>query len=101
MSARGFNIHVTTRKQGVIKIDDLGNGLRAVDYRGTKVVTELDSHTIQLNTNGWLTVTSKTAINRYFQQRNLNVRVFQKDFTWYVDYKGQVRKYEDNILIGL
>ena len=58
MSAKGFTLN-TTKKQGVIRVLDLGMGLKAVDYRGTQVVRELSYKAIQLNTNGWLTVTSK------------------------------------------
>ena len=100
MSAKGFNIN-ETKKQGVIRVLDLGSGLRAVDYRGTKVVEEISSHVIKLNTNGWLTNTSKTAINRYFQQRLPSFRIFQKDFTWYLQTEGKTVEYKDNMLIDL
>lgn len=100
MSARGFNLN-TTKKQGVIRVIDLGMGLKAVDYRGTQVVRELTSNAIQLNTNGWLTVTSKTAINRYFAVRNLPLRVSQEKFTWYVYGNGQKLKYSDNMILTI
>lgn len=101
MSARSFDINVTIKKQGVIKVLDLGGGRRAVDYRGTKVVEELTGHVIKLNTNGWLTVTSKKAINRYFDQRLPSFRVFQKDFTWYLQTEGKTVLFKDNMLIDL
>ena len=101
MSARNFNINVRTRKQGVIKVEDLGGGLVAVDYRGTNVVEELDSHLIKLNTNGWYSATTKTAMNRYFSERNLPLSVYQKNFTWYVNQSGKITEYFDNMEIKL
>ena len=100
MSARGFELH-TTKKQGVIRVLDLGMGLKAVDYRGTQVVRELSYKAIQLNTNGWLTVTSKTAINRYFTLRNLPIRIAQENFTWYVYFNGNKMNYDDNMILEL
>lgn len=101
MSARNFNINTVNKKQGVIKVLEVGGGRIAVDYRGTKVVEELTSHVIKLNTNGWRTNTSKTAINRYFQQRLPSFKVFQKDFTWYLQTEGKTVEFKDNMLIDL
>ena len=101
MSARNFNIHVRTKKQGVIKVEDLGGGLVAVDYRGTKIVIEQSHDTIKLNSNGWYSATTKTAMNRYFSERNLPLSVYQKDFKWYVSQNGKITEYSDNMEIKL
>lgn len=101
MSARNFDVNVRNKKQGVIRVEDIGGGRIAVDYRGTKVVEEVESHLIKLNTNGWKTNTSKTAINRYFAQKLPSFRVFQKDFTWYLETEGKIVQYKDNMLIDL
>lgn len=101
MSARNFNIHVRTKKQGVIRVEDLGGGLVAVDYRGTKIVIEQSHDTIKLNSNGWYSATTKTAMNRYFSQRKLPISVYQKDFKWYVSQNGNIKAYTDNMEIKL
>lgn len=100
MSAIKYNLN-TTKKQGVIKVIDLDGGRKAVDYRGTLVVSEVSYNQIKLNTNGWLTNTSKTAINRYFDLRNLPLRVAQEKFTWYVYFEGVKMQYNDNMIITI
>lgn len=95
MSARNYDLNVS-KKQGVILVVDNEHGLKSVDYRGTQVVIEESYNSVRLNTNGWKTATSKTAINRYFQQRNLDCRVFQEKGYWYVEQKGEIFDYVDN-----
>lgn len=102
MSAKGFTLDKC--RQGIITVLTGDNGLKTVDYRGTSVVKEVNYNTLALNTNGWLTVTSKKVMNRYFNLRNLPLRVFQKDFVWYVEFTGaekRVMEYNDNMLLSL
>lgn len=100
MSAKGYDLNLD-RKQGVIRVYTSAMGYKGVDYRGTLVVQELDSNRVRLHTNGWKTVTSKVTMNRYFSQRNLDVRVFQKDFVWYVKQGDEVFEYVDGKVIEL
>lgn len=101
MSAKGFDINVTSRKQSIIKVSDLGGGKRSVTLHSTRVVEELTSHVIKLNSGGYRTPTTKVAINRYFAQRLPNFRVFQKDFVWYLQSEGKTVLFKDNMLIDL
>ena len=41
-----------------------------------------------LNTGGWFTNTTKTRMQQVSHQFNLGYNVFQKDGSWFVDYKG-------------
>jgi hypothetical protein len=66
-----------------------------VAYHNTFVVCASDK-TIVLNTGGWFTVTTKTRMNQASNQFGLGYRVFQKDFRWYVEFKGKVRRFITN-----
>lgn len=64
------------------------NGETNVVYHNTTVVS-FDADKITLNTGGWKTVTTKTRMNQASNQFDLGYDVRQKDFNWFVDYKGR------------
>lgn len=63
-----------------------------VFYHKTPVVSFTDK-TIILDTGGWQTFTTKARMNQSSNVFGLGFNVFQKDYLWYVEYKGKVRKF--------
>lgn len=59
-----------------------------VTYHQTRVVS-FDHDKIVLDTGGWKTATTKARMNQASNEYNLGYRVYQKDFEWFVAYKGQ------------
>ena len=59
------------------------DGCTVVQYRGTLVVS-FDDDTIELDSGGWRTVTTKLRMNQASNQYDLGYQVFQKDFEWFV-----------------
>jgi len=74
------------------------NGILAVQYHGTLVVRVLPE-SIELDTGGWFTATTKLRMNQASNQWCLGYRVYQRDFTWYVAYKGGTYQFCRNKLI--
>ena len=73
-------------------------GRRVITYHSTPVVS-FDDNTIVLNTGGYETATTKIRMNQTSNQYSLNYYVYQEDFIWYVDYRGQTYQFEqDNTL---
>jgi hypothetical protein len=76
------------------------------DNEGTKVVlhstcvVRFNSREIELDSGGWETVTTKARMNQASNQFNLGYQVFQKDWQWYVDYKGETLEYHDGIILN-
>ena len=62
------------------------------------VVAKFDNETIVLNTGGWETPTTKKRMNQTSEQFNLGFRVFQKDWTWFAEFKGEVIEFTSNTL---
>jgi hypothetical protein len=56
------------------------DGTVAIELHGTKVVRFFTNGLVQLNSGGWQTSTTKKRINKYSP-----VRVYQKNFTWYLN----------------
>src|SRR5574343_438020 len=59
----------------------------AVRYHQTQVVCWTSNHMV-LHTGGWFTNTTKVRMNQAARQYGLGYRVYQKQHTWRVTYKG-------------
>jgi len=58
-----------------------------VDYHGTRIV-EFDSDTITLCAGGWKSATTKRRMNQASESFGLGYRVYQEDYRWWVEYRG-------------
>jgi hypothetical protein len=70
-----------------------------VRYHETDVVRFTEDH-IVLNSNGWRTATTLRRMNQASTQFDLGIKVFQKDFEWYVICKKGEIPFADNMVIG-
>jgi len=69
-----------------------------VKYHHTDVVKWNHEHII-LNSNGHQTYTTKTRMNQASNQYNLGYYVYQRDFDWFVDYRGQTLEFYDGMVL--
>ena len=83
---------IGTHKTNVIN----DNNVLMVCYHNTPVVKITDDEII-LNSGGWLTATTKRRMNQASLQYNLGFAVYQVNFSWYVDYKGDTIPFEDGL----
>jgi len=67
---------------------DMSKGILRVTYHSTDVVS-VTPKTIRLNTGGWKTATTRTRMNQASRQYSLGYTVYQKNYSWYVEYKGK------------
>lgn len=79
-----------------IHTDD--NNVKHVVYHNTRVVS-FDYDTITLRRNGYKTATTKRRMNQTSNQFNLGFKVYQDDFTWYVDYKGETLEFKEGMTL--
>ena len=75
------------------------DGKTVVKYHKTDVV-KFDERRIILNSGGWRTVTTKTRMNQASAQFGLGYGVFQEKGLWYVENKGEVLDFFDNMTLG-
>lgn len=52
-----------------------------------------------LTAGGWWTNTTKNRMNQASNQFDLGYNVFQKDFNWFVDYRGKVFEFNENRIV--
>lgn len=68
-------------------------------YHHTPIVRS-NNREIILDSGGWQTVTTKRKMNQYSHQYcNGYYSVYQKDYTWYVEYNDTVVEFEDGMSI--
>ena len=72
----------------------LSDNTVAIKLHSTYVVKIRDDGTYTLNSGGWQTVTTKDRINQYSP-----VRVYQRDFTWYVKINGKEFQFMDGMVV--
>ena len=73
------------------------NGVTFVQYHNTRIVAFSDK-SIMLDVGNWFTPTTnyttiKTRMNQASNQFDLGFRVYQKNYEWYVDYKGKTYRF--------
>ena len=60
-------------------------------------VVKFDTESIWLDSGGWETVTTKARMNQASNEFNLGYGVYQKDYQWYVDFRGETYKFVDGM----
>ena len=85
---------VGTHKTNIVILE----GLTSVVYHNTAVVQFNDKEII-LNSGGWETATTKTRMNQASRQYSLGFDVYQVDFSWYVNYKGETIPFTDGMIL--
>ena len=68
-----------------------------VKYHDT-VIVRFNYCAITLDNGGFFTVTTKRRMNQVSQEYNLGFSVYQKNFNWYVDYKGETIPFDGSKL---
>lgn len=74
------------------------NGYTVVRYHQTDVVRFNDSEII-LDSGGWQTATTKVRMNQASAQFGLGFIVFQKDYAWFVQYRGMTVPFQDGMVL--
>jgi hypothetical protein len=70
--------------------------LTKVYYHSTPVVS-FNPEKIILDSGGWHTSTTKKRMNQVSDEFNLDFKVWQKDYSWYVDYKGKTLPFQSGM----
>ena len=74
------------------------DGVTKVFYRGTTVVA-FTLEEITLQSNGWRTNTTKTRMTQASNQFGLGYSIYQKDYSWYVKFRGETFDYGDGMTL--
>lgn len=70
------------------RVSSNNDGMMEIVYHNT-VVVRFNEKIIELHTGGWRTATTKTRMNQASNVFGLGFHVWQKDYEWYVSFKGQ------------
>ena len=98
MSARAYTFQ--KRRNGIVTTYTDHWCFYQVVLHNTTVFTQHSDRSITLNSGGWRTATTKTAINRAFDLLHIPARVWQKNFEWFVTYDGATFPFEDGMKLA-
>ena len=89
MTIRNFTLHEGTKAQGVCA--SIYNGLNDVSvlYHKT-IIFNKTGNKITLRNGGWKTVSTKTLINKCFNQLGINAYLYQKKGVWIIRLNDQL-----------
>lgn len=73
------------------------DGFTTLVYHSTEVVKFSDEKII-LNTGGWKTATTKARMNAMAHAFDLGFSVFQKDWNWFIKFKGKTIPFASQIM---
>ena len=76
------------------------DGTIRVTYHSTNIVTVNPDGSVRLDSGGYRSATTKTRMNQASNQLGLGFTVFQKDFDWFVVYKGEIQDFEDGMILA-
>jgi len=82
--------------RGVATSVEKRDGWMVVRYHSTDVV-RFNSQSIILDSGGWSTFTTKARMNQASNEFDLGYQVWQKDFVWFVSWKGEELEFEDGM----
>ena len=74
------------------------DGFTRIRYHQTEVV-KFSASEIILDSGGWQTFTTKNRMNQASNQYGLGYQVYQVDFVWYVDFKGETLEFVDGMTL--
>ncbi len=97
MSARSFTLD--KKRQGNITIVRSENGGIVVQLHGHSVAGKDETGAIFVNSCGWHTVTTKTAINRFLDLLGVNWGVTQKKGNWFLTDNKTTLEFKDGMRV--
>ena len=64
-------------------------------------IATLDHHSnaLKLSSCGWQTVTTKSRLNAILSEVKYGCSVFQKQWNWYVSFRGQTQDFMDGMIL--
>lgn len=95
MSARSFTLN--KRRQGNITIERDSLSLNCVLHKTT--VCKITGNQVQLQSGGWQTITTKTAINRFLFLNGFNYGIVQIKGIWFIEHGTSLKPYVDGMIL--
>lgn len=103
MFAKSYVLERTKNNGGNVKVDfdtDVSK-VQVKLHRTTIISLDRNTRKATLRTDGWRTVITKRAINRFFELVGSDTRLVQKHFAWFVTDSEGSRPFEEGMEIPI
>ena len=72
----------------------------SVFLHGHQIATvDHDTNAVKVSSCGWQTVTTKSRLNAILSEVKYGCSVFQKQWNWYVSFRGQTQDFIDGMIL--
>ena len=72
----------------------------SVFLHGHRIATvDHSTNAVKVSSCGWQTVTTKSRLNAILSEVKFGCSVFQKNFTWFVSFKGETTDFLDGMIL--
>ena len=72
----------------------------SVFLHGHQIATvDHSTNAVKVSSCGWQTVTTKSRLNAILSEVKYGCSVFQKNFDWYVSFRGQTQDFVDGMIL--
>ena len=72
----------------------------SVFLHGHQIATvDHDTNAVKVSSCGWQTVTTKSRLNAILSEVKYGCSVFQKQWNWYVSFRGQTQDFMDGMIL--
>ena len=97
--------------RAIVNKNDWSNSNTKVDYnsntncstvvlhRTAIAVYDHNTQALKLNTGGWHSNTTKSRLNAILSEVKYGCSVFQKQWNWYVSFRGQTQDFVDGMIL--
>ena len=68
-------------------------------HRTAIAVYDHNTQAVKLNTGGWYSNTTKSRLNAILSEVKYGCSVFQKQWNWYVSFRGQTQDFVDGMIL--
>jgi len=97
-----LELKIKKEVDGIVNSKKISKSCRIINYTNgdktiklyTTDILQFKNNKIVLNSGGYKTVTTKTRMNDFLPD---DVRVYQKENNWYIDYNGKILEFFDGI----
>ena len=82
-----------------VEYNENTNCSTVVLHRTAIAVYDHNTNALKLNTGGWHSVTTKSRLNAILEEVKYGAKVFQKNWNWFVSFRGQTQDFMDGMIL--
>ena len=88
-----------TNSNTSVQYNELTNCSQVLLHGHQIATVDHDTNAVKVSSCGWQTVTTKSRLNAILSEVKYGCSVFQKQWNWYVSFRGQTQDFIDGMIL--